>query len=61
MGCLLDTKETQTCQQEDAKPSPCVSYGRHCKSVDLGTCATKKLCCNAGDYININYEQFSQS
>jgi hypothetical protein len=53
MGCFLDTKETQACQHEDANSSPCVSYGRQCKSVESGLCATKKLCCNAGNYILI--------
>ena len=46
MGCLLDTKETLTCRQEDAKSSPCKPYGKTCSKLSYGTCATENLCCN---------------
>jgi hypothetical protein len=48
MGCLIDTKETLTCRQEDSKLSPCKPYGKACNKISYGTCATDNLCCNPG-------------
>ena len=49
LGCLMNTKETHTCQKEDLDiQSPCVPYGKSCDLLEFGKCAAKNLCCNPG-------------
>ena len=56
LGCLLDTQETQECKVETADSSaPCLAYGKPCRSVEYGQCATSSLCCSSGKPQTIPY------
>ncbi len=49
MGCLINTKESEICKQEDLTSNqPCKTYGKKCDNLEYGQCATNGLCCNSG-------------
>lgn len=49
IGCILDSRESAICRLEDIKSKePCTPYGKKCKSLNYGKCATESLCCNPG-------------
>jgi hypothetical protein len=49
IGCLINTKESLVCRQEDTKSlTPCVTYGKSCNKLEFGKCASNNLCCNPG-------------
>ena len=56
IGCLLDTKETLSCRNEDTESaSPCTPYGKSCSKVEFGRCATNRLCCSPGKLIRFRF------
>jgi hypothetical protein len=48
---LIDGPDAAACKFEDVKRTkPCQPYGKECKKLDFGRCATNNLCCNPGNF-----------